>query len=75
MKEPSDRAVKWAPYLRGGAASTADLLDLKRERGADLLLTGSRPSRLPRGSRRHPGYRPRQPSCKQHEVPKQALRQ
>jgi hypothetical protein len=42
VKEPSDRAVKWAPYLRGGVVSAADLLDMQRERGADLLLTSGR---------------------------------
>jgi hypothetical protein len=39
VKEPSDRAVKWAPYLRGGVVSAAGLLDMQRERGANLLLT------------------------------------
>lgn len=42
VKEPSDRAVKWAPYLRGGTMLSADLLDMQRERGADLLLTSGR---------------------------------
>jgi hypothetical protein len=42
VKEPTDRQVRWAPYLRGGAVSAADLLDMQRERGADLLLTSGR---------------------------------
>ena len=42
VEKPSDRAVKWAPYLCSGTASTAELLDMQRERGANLLLTSGR---------------------------------
>lgn len=38
----SDRAIKWAPYLRGGAMPVGELLDMQRERGANLLLTSGR---------------------------------
>lgn len=39
---PKPRAVRWAPYLDGGAFPAADLLDMQRERGANLLLTSGR---------------------------------
>ena len=42
VSPPSDRAAKWAPYLGGGAMLIADLLDMQRERGANLLLTSGR---------------------------------
>jgi hypothetical protein len=41
VNEPKERAVKWAPYLRG-PMPTAELLDMQRERGANLLLTSGR---------------------------------
>ena len=41
-KEPSPRALRWAPHLRGGSVPAADLLDMQRERGANLLLTSGR---------------------------------
>jgi hypothetical protein len=39
VKEPSNRDKKWAPYLCGDAVPAVDLLDMQRERGANLLLT------------------------------------
>jgi len=42
VKKPSDRAVTLAPYLRSGVTSIAELLDMQRERGANLLLTSGR---------------------------------
>lgn len=42
VKDPSDQAAKWAPYLRRGVVSAGELLDLQRERGANLLLTSGR---------------------------------
>ena len=42
MKEPAPRALRWAPHLAGGPVPVADLLDLQRERGANLLLTSGR---------------------------------
>lgn len=42
VEKPSDRAAKWAPYLRNGGVPTAELLDMQRERGANLLLTSGR---------------------------------
>ena len=42
VKEPGARALGWAPHLAGGPVPVADLLDLQRERGANLLLTSGR---------------------------------
>jgi hypothetical protein len=39
VNPPKARALGWAPHLRGGPAPAADLLDMQRERGANLLLT------------------------------------
>jgi hypothetical protein len=42
VNKPTEQAVKWAPYLRSPAMPAADLLDMQRERGANLLLTSGR---------------------------------
>lgn len=42
VNEPSSRAVRWAPYLGGSGMPVAELLDMQRERGANLLLTYGR---------------------------------
>ena len=42
VKQPKPRALGWAPHLAGGPVPVADLLDMQRERGANLLLTSGR---------------------------------
>jgi hypothetical protein len=42
VKEPSPQGLRWAPHLADGTMPTVDLLDLQRERGANLLLTSGR---------------------------------
>ena len=42
MKTPGPQGLGWAPHLPGGAVPVADLLDMQRERGANLLLTSGR---------------------------------
>lgn len=42
VDEPSDRARRWAPYLAGGPVGAGDLLNMQRDRGANLLLTSGR---------------------------------
>lgn len=42
VNTPKSRALGWAPHLRGGPVPVADLLDMQRERGANLLLTSGR---------------------------------
>ena len=42
IKEPSDRSKRWAPYLDGGPVTAGELLNMQRDRGANLLLTSGR---------------------------------
>ena len=42
VDEPSDRARRWAPYLAGVPVTAGDLLNMQRDRGANLLLTSGR---------------------------------
>ena len=42
VKNPSPKGLRWAPHLAGGTVPVPDLLDLQRERGANLLLTSGR---------------------------------
>jgi hypothetical protein len=42
VKVPSDRDKKWAPYLCSDTVTAVDLLDMQRERGANLLLASGR---------------------------------
>jgi hypothetical protein len=42
VNQPKSRALGWAPHLRGGLVPVTDLLDMQRERGANLLLTSGR---------------------------------
>ncbi len=42
IAEPSDRSKRWAPYLDGGPVTAGDLLNMQRDRGANLLLTSGR---------------------------------
>lgn len=42
VKDPSLQGLRWAPHLAGGRVPVADLLDLQRERSANLLLTSGR---------------------------------
>jgi hypothetical protein len=41
-EELSAQALRWGPHLHGGAVRAEDLLDLQRERSANLLLTSGR---------------------------------
>ena len=42
VKDPGPQGLRWAPHLAGGPVPVSDLLDLQRERGANLLLTPGR---------------------------------
>jgi len=42
VKEPSGRSKRWAPYLGGASVTAGELLNLQRDRGANLLLTSGR---------------------------------
>jgi hypothetical protein len=42
VAEPSDRSRRWAPYLAGVTVTAGDLLNMQRDRGANLLLTSGR---------------------------------
>jgi hypothetical protein len=42
VDEPSERAKRWAPYLDGVPVTAGDLLNMQRDRGANLLLTSGR---------------------------------
>lgn len=42
VKAPSDRSKRWAPYLDGGPVTAGELLNMQRDRGANLLLTSGR---------------------------------
>ena len=42
IAEPSDQSKRWAPYLRGAPVTASDLLNMQRDRGANLLLTSGR---------------------------------
>ncbi len=42
VKEPSSRSRGWAPYLDRAAFTAGDLLNMQRDRGANLMLTSGR---------------------------------
>ena len=42
VKEASPRSRGWAPYLDGGPVTPGDLLNMQRDRGANMLLTSGR---------------------------------
>jgi hypothetical protein len=42
VAEPSVRSRRWAPYLTGIPFTAGDLLNMQRDRGANLLLTSGR---------------------------------